>query len=74
MSDHRNQVRRYREKRRWTLLQLATVMGKPSIEAHLSRIERGLADPTGITKERIAEALGIAREDLFPYEAEEQAS
>lgn len=70
MSQNRNLVRRAREKRQWTLLHLATVMGHPQLQGHLSRIERGEVQARGITQERIAEALGVPRDELFPLEDE----
>jgi transcriptional regulator with XRE-family HTH domain len=51
------------------LQKLAILMG--STKTHLSLIERGLVQPQGITQERIAEALGVPREELFPAVSEE---
>jgi transcriptional regulator with XRE-family HTH domain len=62
-----NHVRRYREKRQWTLRKLGALVG--SDIAHLSKIERGLIIPNGITREKIADALGIPRHVLFPDDA-----
>jgi HTH-type transcriptional regulator, competence development regulator len=59
-----NRVRRYRERRRLTLRKLALLSGIDA--AHLSRIERGIIRPGGITQERIAAALLVDRDELFP--------
>ncbi len=59
-----NSVRLHRERKRWTLKRLSAVTG--IAEAQLSRIERGLVTPRGITEERIAEGLQVPRHELFP--------
>lgn len=59
-----NTLRRHREKRRLTLKKLSALTGVA--EAQLSRIEREVVEPRGITQERIADALGVPRDVLFP--------
>jgi transcriptional regulator with XRE-family HTH domain len=64
MTQAPNNVRRLRERKQLTLGQLAAILGTDP--GHLSRIERGLVEPRGITKERLAKALGRRREAVFP--------
>lgn len=45
-------------------------MGHPQLQGHLSRIERGEVQARGIMQERLAEALGVPRDELFPPEEE----
>jgi transcriptional regulator with XRE-family HTH domain len=66
VSAGRNLVRRERERQGLTLKQLAALLGTDA--GHLSRIERGLIEPQGLTKERIANKLRRKREFLFPDE------
>jgi transcriptional regulator with XRE-family HTH domain len=63
-----NRVRVFRERRRWTLKHLAALAG--TTESHLSKIERGLVEPFGITKEAIADALEMPRAEVFPAQPE----
>ncbi len=74
METVRNTVRRHRERRGWSLRQLAQAMERADLEGHLSKIERGLVNPHGTTKERIAAALAVPREVLFPEDQEREAS
>lgn len=67
-----NLVRRFRERKRLTLKQLETLTGLQ--ESHLSKIERRLISPNGITKEKLAEALNTPREILFPEDGAEEAT
>lgn len=58
-----NGVRRARERRRWTQQRLAELANvSPS---YLNKIEQGKRRPSGIMQERLAEALGIERDELF---------
>lgn len=63
-----SRLRRYREARRLTLrkVELLTGIG----ESYLSKLERGLVTPNGITRERLAEVYGVSRDELFPEDAE----
>lgn len=39
-------------------------------KAHLSRIERGFWIPRDVTQQKLANALGVTRDDLFPQTEE----
>lgn len=59
-----NRVQEERIARLLTQKQLAAAAGIDP--THLCRIEQGIFRPRPITQEKIARALGIPRNDLFP--------
>jgi transcriptional regulator with XRE-family HTH domain len=67
-----NALRPIREERGLTLKEFATILG--STESHLSKVERGLIVPHGITQARWARLIGVDRNSLFPAERAEVAS
>lgn len=65
-----DRVREARLAKLWTQRRLAREADLA--ERTISTIERGLHEPSPLTQERIARALGVTREELFP-EPEEAA-
>jgi len=59
-----NRLREYRVKRLMTQKELAKISGVGQVT--ISFIENGLIDPMELTKAKLARALKVPVEDLFP--------
>jgi transcriptional regulator with XRE-family HTH domain len=61
-------LREWRKRQGWTLADVAGLTGLS--RSYLSRVERGLRDPTPPVKILVARSLGAPVADLFPVERE----
>ncbi len=63
----RLKLKEFRERKFWSQQELADAAG--TTKANISRIERGEQAPQGRTIRKLADALGVAPEDLVDWEA-----
>jgi transcriptional regulator with XRE-family HTH domain len=61
-------LREWRERQGWTLADVSGLTGLS--RSYLSRVERGLRDPSPDTKVQLARRLGAAVTELFPLREE----
>jgi len=59
-----NNLRDYRKKMKMPQKELSKISGISQVQ--ISFIENGLSEPMELTKQRLAEALGVDLQTLFP--------
>jgi len=62
--EFKNRIREFRKKRGLRQIDLARLVG--IFQSELSEIERGLRKPSVYLAKKIAKALGVSLDDLFP--------
>jgi transcriptional regulator with XRE-family HTH domain len=66
-----NALREFRGRKGWTLHEVSGLTGYSA--GYLSLVERGMREPSPVTKVRIARGVGAQVRDLFPLDEREPA-